>query len=345
MTTELGATLDEPAPAVSLAEARELAAEFFGVVGTAEPLGGERDRNFRVREQDGRAWVLKVVHPAEDPVLTDLQSTALLRIAERDPNLPVPRVRLPIGGPRPDAVWHRLGSEGEQACRVRMYSYLAGTPTHLVPPSTALRADLGRHLARLDAALAGLRHPAEHHDLAWDAQKATRVHHLLAADDHLSRRLLAHFREHAAPVLPGLRSQLIHNDVNPQNVLVEPTGTRVAGIIDFGDTIRAPLVQELATACAYRISEGTRPLDAPIDIVRAYHAIHTLTERELDVMYDLIVARLIVIIAITRWRAGQHPENGAYILRNHRRARIGLERVAAVGCRTAHAELRRILED
>ena len=157
--------------------------------------------------------------------------------------------------------------------------------------------------------------------------------------------MLAHFREHAASVLPGLRYQLIHNDVNPQNVLVEPTGTWVAGIIDFGDTIRAPLVQELATACAYRISDCTRPLDAPIDIVRAYHAIHPLTERELDVMYDLIVARLIVIIAITRWRAGQHPENGAYILRNHRRARIGLERVAAVGCRTARAELRRILED
>ncbi len=41
--------LEAPAPAFSAERAAELAREIFGVIGSAEPLGSERDQNFRIR--------------------------------------------------------------------------------------------------------------------------------------------------------------------------------------------------------------------------------------------------------------------------------------------------------
>ena len=68
----------------------------------------------------------------------------------------------------------------------------------------------------------------------------------------MPERLLEGFERHAVPLLRGLRRQVIHNDFNPHNVLADAVDdTRIAGVIDFGDMVHAPLVQDLATACAY----------------------------------------------------------------------------------------------
>lgn len=341
----LGALLEDHAPNTSVDEARALARTYFGLDGTVEPLGGERDRNFRVHEPGGRAWVLKVVHPAEPPELGDLQIRALQHIAAVDPGLSVPRVRRPLETAPDEVVWPPSATDGAPRSRVRVYSYVPGTPLHAVPPSPVLRTDLGRRLGRLDRALATFEHPGAQHDLIWDAGKATRVRDLLDPADTTAHDLLTHFAEHAAPMLPALRHQVIHNDANPQNVMSDTTGERVGGIIDFGDIIRAPLVQEVATASAYQLVDGDTALAACLDVVSGYHEANPLTLAEIDVLFDLVVARLVLIVAITGWRAAQHPRNRHYILRNHRRARLGLERAAGVGCAAATGELRRLLEE
>jgi len=41
--------LEAPAPAFSAERAAEFAREIFGVIGRVEPLGSERDQNFRIR--------------------------------------------------------------------------------------------------------------------------------------------------------------------------------------------------------------------------------------------------------------------------------------------------------
>ncbi|MFX5660644.1 phosphotransferase, partial [Acinetobacter baumannii] len=82
--------------------------------------------------------------------------------------------------------------------------------------------------ARLDLALAGFRHPAENHDLLWDLKRADRVRGLLAEIPDAERRALPEraldrFVAHVLPVLPALRTQVIHNDFNPHNVLAGAT--------------------------------------------------------------------------------------------------------------------------
>ncbi len=137
----------------------------------------------------------------------------------------------------------------------------------------------------------------------------------------------------------GLRWQLIHNDLNPHNLVVDPASGAVCGIIDFGDMVRAPLVQDLATACAYHIPADGHPLSAALEMVRAYHAVCPLLPEELDVLFDVMAARGAISVAISGWRARMQPENAAYITRNGQRAWAAMERLVAVPRAEARAML------
>lgn len=324
----LGALLDHAPPPVSCAEAEAVARERFGITGTARLLTGERDHNFHLAGPNGQGYVLKLVHPAEDPGVTQFQSEALLHITATDPALPTPKLIRPLEG------GVACGADFDGVKRqVRLLTYLEGEPLHLRPATPALRRDLGQCLARLDLALSGFFHPSDRHHLLWDVQHAAQVRGLLEAlpTDRrgLPERAMDRFETYAAPVLPGLRAQVIHNDFNPHNVLAD--GDAIAGIIDFGDMVRAPLVQDLATAAAYQIGAGGAVLQNPSEMVAAFHAICPLQEAELAVLADLISARLMLTIAISSWRASKHPDNAAYILRNQPRAWAGLARLDALG--------------
>ncbi|KAA2215050.1 phosphotransferase [Teichococcus oryzae] len=329
----LGALLDAPPLPVTEAEAEALAEQHFGQQGQAVPLGGERDRNFHLRAGDEAGFVLKVIHPAEDAAVSAFHSLALEHLARSDPSLPVPRLHRPVAGPGTEAIWQ---PEGRPACRLRLLDYLPGRPLHLTAPGPAQRRAVGACLARLDLAFQGFTHPAERHPLMWDIQHALRLRGFLAhlpqvGDRGVAAAMLDRFERHVLPVLPRLRMQVIHNDFNPHNILADPADdAAIAGIIDFGDMVRAPLVQDLATACAYQMQPEGHPLAAAAELAQAFHAHCPLQPEEIAILADLIGTRLTVSVAISSWRAARQPENASYILRNYNRALSGLRRLGVL---------------
>ncbi|MBI0435517.1 hypothetical protein D9598_16975 [Roseomonas sp. KE0001] len=344
---ELGALLDSTAPEVSGEQAEALVARFYGLEAEARPLSGERDRNFHLRDGAGAEYVLRVIHPAEDPGVSDFQSRALLHLAQAAPDLPVPRLHRPLSGAAAEALWEE---EGAPPRRLRLLDYLLGRPLHLAPPGAAQRQAIGECLARLDLGLGGFRHPSESHPLMWDIQRAARLRPLIRhlpqiGDRGLAAAMLDRFEQRALPRLPRLRAQVIHNDFNPHNILTEERADdRIAGIIDFGDMVRAPLVQDLATAAAYQITSEGHPLEAPAQLAAAYHALLPLVPEEIDVLPDLIAARLVVSVAISGWRATRQPANADYILRNYARSLSGLRRLGALPPDEARLYLRERLD-
>lgn len=339
-TKDIGLLLDSASPNLSKPDVEEIAREIFGLPAKAGELTGERDRNFHL-QADGSHYVLKVSNPAEDRQVIRFQTEALLHIAAVDASLPVPRVIPTRSG---EHEWVLDCADGTSLV-IRVLSFLEGDPLYLVGSSTSLRHNLGNHLARLDLALRGFFHQAAGHELMWDIKHASRVRELLAhipdpSQRALVERFLGNFETHALPVLPRLRAQVIHNDLNPHNVLVEPgEPERIAGIIDFGDMVHAPLVNNLAVAAAYQMMPGGHPLEAAADLVAGYHAVSPLEPAEIDILFDLIATRMVLTVAISGWRAARYPENGSYILRNNPQAWAGLERLATLNRRDAQAYL------
>jgi Ser/Thr protein kinase RdoA (MazF antagonist) len=256
------AVIAGPPPPVDARQAVEVARQYYGLSASARELVSERDRNFRLQTDDGRSFVLKIANAAEDAVVTDFQVRALLHIAAQKADLAVPEIV-----PTRDGEHAFLLDTAAGPHVTRLVTWLDGVVMRSRPVTPALARHFGSYAARLARALAEFRHPGADHSLLWDMRRAGRVRELTAyiGDEEL-RRLVAdrldRFLERQLPLFPALRSQVVHNDLNPENVLLAADDdSRVAGVIDFGDMVASPLVVDVAVAASYLRKFDGDPLD------------------------------------------------------------------------------------
>ena len=320
-----------------------LARDWYGIEATIRRLSSERDENFHLTGADGREYLLKLCNAAEDRQVTEFQTLALLHVTAADPTLPVPHL-VPA---RTGEVAPIIAAGDEPGRVMRLLTYLRGEPLHSAARSAAQCRSVGHMLGRLDLALRDYCHPGDGHELRWDLSHAATLRPLLelvAEPDRrsLAERFLGQFERHALPVLGTLRRQVIHNDFQPSNVLVSTADpATVTGIIDFGDMVRAPLVNDVAVAAAYHVGTAPAPLDYVAELAGAYHRVNALVPEEVDLLFDLTATRLVLTALITNWRVTLHPQNRAYILRNAPAAWLGLERFATIERSAAQRLLRR----
>lgn len=318
-------------------DACRIASDLYGLVATAEPLRSERDQNFRLTAADGRDYVLKFSHPAEDAATTLLQTAALAHIAAVDPGLPVPHIVPTVDGEFAGSV--RI--EGADRL-VRLFGYLPGTLLHEHVADIGLLRALGASAARLDAALRDFDRADTGSSLLWDLTKLTRARPLLDAlegdpgRDTVLRAFDA-FEAYAVPLLPYLPGGFTHHDLNPHNVLAV-AGT-ISGILDFGDMTWAPRVCDLAIAAAYHLVPGPDGFGGVVACAAGYHDVLPLGVEELALLPVLIAGRLAMTVTITEWRARRDPDNAPYILRNNPAARRGLAALDAAGLDALAARL------
>ena len=304
--------LATPPPAVSAAAAEAALLECYGLRGRAAALAAERDRNFMVTLDDGSRRVLKVYHEADDAETRAFQHGALVHMERVGCACVVPRlIRTLRGG-------DDCGIEaGGRPYRAILIDVVPGGPGDLGAASPALRRGLGRAAAEVGTALAGYRHPAAHRVLLWDAMQVGRLAPVAdAVPDpalrHWLRGLLDRFAATVRPRAERLPAQVIHNDMSGSNVFVRDGA--VSGVIDFGDMVWAPRVNEIAVLATYCM--GHDPLAAIADVVEGYETLRGLDEAEVDLLYDLVSARLALRVLMYRWRAELFPDNRDYILRH-----------------------------
>ncbi len=317
----LGSSLTTPPPTLEPDQALALARSHFGVTGTLTELASERDLNFRLTT-DSASYVLKLANRAEPPEVTQFQTHALLHLEAS--RLPVPRVIRTVTGE-----CEALTPQGT----LRLLTWLEGHPQYLTRRSPEQAAAMGRMAARLSLGLQGYAHPAASHVLQWDIKQAAALRPLLphiAADLRpLATETLDRFDRDLAPHLPRLRAQVVHNDLNPHNVLVDAADpTRITGILDFGDMVQTPLVCDAAVAACYQIDPANPRLSLQ-SFAAAYHAVLPLTPLEARLLPDLVATRMMTSLAVSSARAALYPDNAAYILRNLPGVAAGLKALAA----------------
>lgn len=312
-------------PDCSIETALELVQHYYGMQVSAKRLASERDQNFHLLTPGGQSFVFKIANTAESHEVAAFQTAALNHVAALDPSLPVPRVIKTLGGE--DNFF--IVVDGQQAV-ARMLSYLEGEPLYKVPKSRRQRFNIGHLSARLSLALRDFHHPAASHHILWDIEHAGHLRELLVhIPDKANRALAEYFLErfdlHVKPVLPLLRTQVVHNDLNPHNLLVNPLDmTQVAGILDFGDMVRTALINDVAITSSYLLDPQGHPLEPVVDMLQGYQSVSPLEWAEISLLVDLIATRYVMNVAITGWRAARYPENKAYILRNNEAAWAGL---------------------
>jgi 4-aminobutyrate aminotransferase-like enzyme/Ser/Thr protein kinase RdoA (MazF antagonist) len=307
--------LETPSPGFAIAHVKDIAKERFGLTGKLVPLASERDQNFHIRTETGDQFVIKIANSAEDPAVIDMQLKALEHIAIVDPELPVPEVLLSRNGL---AIEQIQAENGTKHC-VRILTYLPGIPPMDDPVDHALLRPMGACLARLVLALRGFFHPAANYVLLWDLKHTSKLRqylpHISDPNHHeLATYFLDRFDRNVLPLIPELRAQIVHNDLVPDNILVaENDPGRIVGIIDFGDMTHTLLINDLATTIAPMLCGHADPVGAAAEIIAGYHEMIPLEAAELNILYDLIAARMTMLNVIASWRVTIHPYNREYI--------------------------------
>lgn len=312
------ATMVAPSRRVSLAHAVGIVREHYGFEADALRLTGERDENFKITAPGGSQYVLKIASPAEDAIISELAPAALLHIERVDPDFPCPRVVRERAG-KPHV--HFTDQDGAQrtAC---LLTYLPGKLLADAARSAQQRAACGRVAARLTCALAGFEHAAAHRAVVWDVRHTAYVWRLLEELPHMPHR------ERAAEVLrrivpcidsrlPRLRRQVVHNDINPLNILVEPANeAHVSGVIDFGDITHTALVADLAVAAAELVphdcTDAAQAGECVRDVSRGYSASLPLLQHELALLGTLAAARLVMNVVVHEWHVHRNPAGDHY---------------------------------
>jgi 4-aminobutyrate aminotransferase-like enzyme/Ser/Thr protein kinase RdoA (MazF antagonist) len=301
-----------PRPDVSPQEASELARDLFDVdVTSIKELGSQQDRNFLVSD-GGQRWLLKVSNPAFSPDEIAAQNAAMERLAAAGLNAPVP-VSSPAGFPV-----HVTSIAGRDHC-VRLLTFVDGTPLidrqYLSP--TVLGA-LGSTLAEAASVLAGFEHPGLERALQWDLRVGEEVVAELlhfVRDPHkcdLLESALSRLTARLLPLRDELPVQAIHGDITDDNVVFcidETGGTRIAGIIDFSDTMYSWRISELAVACASVFHHAPEEPLALLPLVKAFNDVLPLTEAEITALWPLIVLRGAVLAVSGEQQIAIDPDN------------------------------------
>ncbi|TDK51398.1 phosphotransferase [Antarcticimicrobium luteum] len=313
--------LQTPPPSVDETEAACIARDFYGLSGDLLRLSSERDVNYCLSTGSGSRYLLKIANEKEPVEYTDLQVSVLRHLEKVAPDLPVPRNLPTLSGE-----FHAPRASGG---RIRLLSFLEGSLLTAPPSDAAMRRSVADAGARLTRALSSLDADYGGPKLLWDLKNAACLAELTEAiesprlRDRVERGI-SDFKDRVLPRLDGMRWQLVHGDLNPQNLLTSADGQRVVGILDFGDLVRTPLVCDVAVTASYQI-DFTDPLRTAAEFVSAWHAEFPLQDAEIAILPDLIATRLITIITVASWRAARYPANAEYILRNVTNATKGLD--------------------
>ncbi|MBI3746450.1 MAG: phosphotransferase [Chloroflexi bacterium] len=294
-------------PALSRPEAAAALARWWSIEADLEDLPSERDQNFLVRGGAGEpAFVLKVANLEEHFDFLECQNAAMARLGRA--GVPVQPL-VPAEDGREIVA---LGDPGPPWCR--LLEWLPGRMLASVArPTGDLWTDLGTTMGRSASALLDFDHPAARRAFQWDVLHAATVigDGLASIPDPDRARLLgdalARLGADLVPRLPGLRRSAIHNDANDHNVVVDDAGTRVTGLLDFGDMVHSVTAQEAAVACAYAMFERPDPAGVMGRIVAGFDATCRLTADELDALPSLVLARLGASVAISAVQARQAP--------------------------------------
>ena len=327
----------------SLEQVKNLAHKYFALDVVAQALPGEIDLNFFVKTPSGESFVLKIANPDERRENLAFQHELIGRLSLAGTGLDIPRVVPALSGENIVAITAPDGSERF----MRLLTWIDGRCLADVNPHTpALLERVGEMCGNLSAALQGFDHPAAHRFIKWDPSQAAWTRDHLSKINGQEKQVLAGcffqlFESQALPLLPVLRKSVNYNDANDYNILVsrDPENPAVPGVIDFGDAVFTHTVNEPAIAAAYAALGKPDPLSAIFHVTGGFHRAFPLTEKEVEALFPLICARLLISVTCSAINLSENPEN-TYLQISDRPAWELLEKLRDIPPALAHATLR-----
>ncbi len=270
-------------------------------------LNGYENENYLIKAE-GAQYIFKTYASAKSTTeLLKAECKALLYLQSKT----VSKTPIPIPFLSGEFV-KTIALKKEQKC-CRMLSFLHGDFLGDISPNKLLMGNLGTFISDINQKLEGFHSDTiRARNYEWDLQNLLlNRKYISTIPDAKQRRVVAYFFQKfeliVAPCIPDLRKAYIHSDFNEWNVLVKED--QALGLIDFGDMVYSPLVNEVATALAYISYDKGSFFDWTTPFLKAYHQVVPLKKKELSLLYYLIATKLCISVCQSANARLLQPEN------------------------------------
>ena len=283
--------------------------ERYQLSGALSDLPGEYDYNYRL-ETNHETYLVKII--TSDSTRIEYQIALFEYLDQQNKAaFQIPRAKQNRAGRKLSQLETNAGQ-----CTYGIFHWVTGQLYHQISPKREpLWQSLGDKLGRLSTSLEGFEHPDGHIWLKWDIMQTTWISpHVHIFKDSLQRGLVQHFLERFQQIeseLKNARHSMIYNDANDHNIIVKlkDTTPHIVGFIDFGDSIYSATICEIAVAIAYAAMDQRDPLKTATTLLGAYHKQYPVLEEELNWLYDLVAARLIISVTVSNLNRLENPAN------------------------------------
>ena len=268
----------------------------YGIKAKAIQIEGETDDNFKMSNDDN-SFFFKI-YPAKTKIEFVQFQTKILKNLECNINT----ARNVVD--KKNNFFSHFIDEGNDVRYVRMNTWIHGRLWSSINPlRSTIREQLGFKSATLLKDLQREKLTYERKDFHWDLANFEWIKsyykkiglnkkYLLTI-----KQLLDNFKKNRKKY-DKLRKWLIHNDLNDNNIVVsnDLKNPKIKGFIDFGDSIKSQLINELSVTCTYGIVKSLNPLKSACEIIKGFHSVINIHKEEIDFLYDLILMRICVSV-------------------------------------------------
>jgi len=267
-------------------------------------LNSERDINLLINGVGTKQYVVKISNPKESLDQLEYQDLLINHL----------RQSIQLRKIYPEILHKKIlfyKDRNERRCAVRILTYIDGDMYAKSKNSDHTEKSLGKLLALQSNQLKSFINNRAIRKFEWDPSDIRWTKKFIKLFKSDNKNIIKNtINEHEKFVfknIKNLKHAVTHGDPNDYNIVVK--NEKIIGFIDFGDSIYAPVINDLAISLSYALM-GTKNFYKSLqNIVGAYNEFYKLSDQDIYSLLSLIKSRLVITLVMAAKQRRKYPEN------------------------------------
>ena len=268
------------------------------------PLVSERDKNYLCTVNKTKKYVIKIHNPLENSSFLKFQDYVLKKLLRTKTKKYVPIII--------HTKINEYLDKDKRKCLVRILSYIEGEMYVHIKKNESLEKSLGNFLGILTCSLQNIIHKSSVRKFPWDPsnidwlKKEFVVIKNKEQREHVSK-ICIEYNKFIKNNKKNIKYSLTHGDAHHYNLVVK--NNKIFGLIDYGDMVYAPTINDLAICLAYALMNNNDIISTLRNILIAYSKIYRINKSEIFLLMTLVKCRLAISVVMSAKQKQKFPNN------------------------------------
>ena len=267
-------------------------------------LNSERDVNLLIKGAGTKQYVVKISNPKESLAQLEYQDLLINHL----------RQSIQLRNIYPE-IFHKkilfYKDRNERGCAVRILTYIEGDMYAKSKNSDDTEKSLGKLLALQSNQLQSFIKNQAIRSFEWDPSDIRWTKKFInlfkGANKNIIKNTIDEHEKFVFKNIKNLKHAVTHGDPNDYNIVVKKE--KIIGFIDFGDSIYAPVINDLAISLSYALMGNNNLYKSLQNIVGTYNEFYKLSDQDIYSLLALIKSRLVITLVMAAKQRKKYPNN------------------------------------